>query len=42
MPGWVRNYQLAADVDGEIVGRVSLRFELNDYCASEAATSATA
>ncbi len=31
MPGWVRNYQLAADVDGEIVGRVSLRFELNDY-----------
>lgn len=28
-PNHVRGYQLAADVDGELVGRVSLRFELN-------------
>jgi predicted acetyltransferase len=27
----VRGRQLVADVDGEIVGRVSLRFELNEY-----------
>jgi predicted acetyltransferase len=30
-PPRVRGYQLVADVNGEIVGRVSLRFELNEY-----------
>ncbi|HUX04507.1 MAG TPA: GNAT family N-acetyltransferase [Acidimicrobiales bacterium] len=28
---WVRGTQLCADVDGEIIGRASIRFELNDY-----------
>lgn len=31
----VRAAQLAADVDGEIVGRASIRFELNDFFARE-------
>ena len=30
----VRAVQLAADVDGEVVGRVSVRFELNDFLAT--------
>lgn len=32
-PYQVRGCQLAADVDGEIVGRTSIRFELNDHLA---------
>lgn len=32
----VRGCQLVADVDGEIVGRVSFRFELNEYLAERA------
>ncbi|MGA7835112.1 MAG: GNAT family N-acetyltransferase [Acidimicrobiales bacterium] len=32
-PHYVRGTQLVADVDGEIVGRASLRFELNDFLA---------
>ena len=31
LPDRVRSDQLVAVVDGEIVGRVSVRFELNDY-----------
>jgi predicted acetyltransferase len=30
-PRYVRGNQLVADVDGEIVGRASLRFELNEF-----------
>jgi predicted acetyltransferase len=30
---WVRAAFLAVDVDGELVGRVSIRFELNDWLA---------
>ncbi len=30
-PYQVRGRQLVAEVDGEIIGRVSLRFELNEY-----------
>lgn len=30
-PGHVRGYQLAAEVDGDIIGRVSLRFALNEW-----------
>ena len=30
----VRAVQLVADVDGELVGRVSIRFELNDFLAT--------
>jgi predicted acetyltransferase len=32
--GFVRSAFLAADVDGLLVGRVSIRFELNDFLAS--------
>src|SRR5471032_1597877 len=31
----VRGLQLAASVDGELVGRASVRFELNEFFASE-------
>jgi predicted acetyltransferase len=31
----VRSAQLAAEVDGDIVGRASVRFELNDFFASQ-------
>ena len=31
----VRGVQLVADVHGEIVGRASIRFELNDFFASQ-------
>jgi predicted acetyltransferase len=34
-PGRVRAAFLAADVDGELVGRVSIRFELNEWLARE-------
>ena len=30
-PGWVRNTRLLADVDGTLVGRTSIRHELNDF-----------
>jgi len=30
-PGVVRSVQLAAEVDGQLVGRTSIRFELNDF-----------
>ena len=39
-PGWVPSTFLVADVGGEVVGRTSIRHELNDYLPS-AATSAT-
>ncbi|MGZ5367086.1 GNAT family N-acetyltransferase [Aeromicrobium sp.] len=29
--GWVRNTRLVADVDGTLVGRTSIRHELNDF-----------
>lgn len=29
--GWVRNTRLLADVDGTLVGRTSIRHELNDF-----------
>ncbi len=32
---WVRSVFLVADVDGVIVGRASIRFELNDFLAYE-------
>ena len=32
--GWVRGSFLAIDVDGEVVGRISVRYELNDYLAA--------
>src|SRR5262249_45214158 len=32
---WVRNTFLVADVDGQIVGRTSIRHELNDFLARE-------
>ena len=32
---WVRSVQLAATVDGQIVGRASIRFELNEFFATE-------
>lgn len=34
--GFVPSTFLAADIDGEIVGRTSIRHELNDYLAREA------
>jgi predicted acetyltransferase len=34
-PDMVRSAFLAADVDGDLVGRVSVRFELNDWLARE-------
>lgn len=34
-PGWVPGTLLVADVDGEIVGRSSIRHALNDYLARE-------
>jgi predicted acetyltransferase len=34
-PGRVRAAFLAADVDGELVGRLSIRFELNEWLARE-------
>lgn len=34
-PGMVRAAFLAADVDGQLVGRVSIRFELNEWLARE-------
>jgi predicted acetyltransferase len=34
-PGQVRAACLAADVDGQLVGRVSVRFELNEWLARE-------
>ena len=33
-PRWVPSTLLAADVQGEIVGRVSIRYRLNDFLAS--------
>ena len=34
-PGWVESTFLLADVDGLVVGRSSIRFELNDYLRME-------
>lgn len=34
-PDRVRAAFLAADVDGQLVGRVSIRFELNEWLARE-------
>jgi predicted acetyltransferase len=34
-PNTVRSAFLAAEVDGDLVGRVSVRFELNDWLARE-------
>jgi predicted acetyltransferase len=33
--GWVPHTFLVADVDGEIIGRVSIRHELNDFLRTE-------
>jgi predicted acetyltransferase len=33
--GWVRGTFLVADVDGQIVGRVSIRHELNEFLRTE-------
>ena len=33
--GWVPNTFLVADVDGQVVGRVSIRHELNDFLRDE-------
>ena len=38
-PRWVPSAFLAADVGGELVGRVSIRYELNDFLENFGATS---
>ena len=34
-PGWVRSSILAAEDEGSLVGRVSVRFELNEFLTRE-------